>query len=58
MVIAGAPKYHNNRKDTIVNPQVIIEVLSGSTQVYDSPSETLCERDEKFKTYRTIPGFQ
>lgn len=50
MVIAGEPEYYNNRKDTIVNPQVIIEVLSGSTQSYD--------RDEKFKTYRTIPAFQ
>lgn len=50
MVIAGKPEYHNNRKDTIVNPQVIIEVLSDSTQTYD--------RDEKFKTYRTIPSFQ
>lgn len=50
MVIAGQPEYHNNRQDTIVNPQVIIEVLSDSTQTYD--------RDEKFKTYRTIPSFQ
>jgi Uma2 family endonuclease len=50
MVIAGQPEYHDNRKDTIINPQVVIEVLSGSTQAYD--------RDEKFKAYRTIPSFQ
>ena len=50
MVIAGQPEYHNNRKDTIINPQVVIEVLLGSTQAYD--------RDEKFKAYRTIPSFQ
>ncbi|XHX80664.1 MAG: Uma2 family endonuclease [Stenomitos frigidus ULC029] len=56
--IAGQTEYYDNRQDPIVNPQVIIKVLSGSTQAYDSPSETLCDRDEKFKTYRTIPGFQ
>jgi Uma2 family endonuclease len=50
MVIAGAPEYHDNRKDTIVNPIVIIEVLSKSTQSYD--------RDEKFSAYGTIPTFQ
>ena len=33
-------------------------MLSGSTQAYDSPSETLCERAEKFKAYRTISSFQ
>jgi Uma2 family endonuclease len=50
MVIAGQPEYYDNRKDTITNPQVIIEVLSKSTKSYD--------RGDKFKFYRTIPGFQ
>ncbi len=50
MVIAGQPEYYSDRKDTITNPQVVIEVLSNSTQAYD--------RDEKFKVYRTIPAFQ
>jgi Uma2 family endonuclease len=50
MVIAGQPEYYNNRKDTITNAQVIIEVLSKSTKNYD--------RGEKFRFYQTIPGFQ
>ncbi len=50
MVIAGKPEYHENRKDTITNPQVIIEVLSKSTRNYD--------RGDKFSYYRTIPSFQ
>ncbi|HAZ48424.1 MAG TPA: hypothetical protein DDW76_34325 [Cyanobacteria bacterium UBA11369] len=50
MVIAGKPEYHENRKDTIINPQVIIEVLSKSTKGYDL--------GDKFSYYRTIPTFQ
>ena len=50
MVIAGQPEYYNNRKDTITNPQVIIEVLSKSTKGYD--------RGNKFRFYQTIPTFQ
>ncbi|MES1021730.1 Uma2 family endonuclease [Gloeocapsa sp. BRSZ] len=50
MVTAGEPEYYNNRTDTITNPQVIIEVLSDSTQGYD--------REEKFRAYRTIASFQ
>jgi Uma2 family endonuclease len=50
MVIAGKPEYYDNRKDTITNPQAIIEVLSKSTRNYD--------RVDKFSYYRTIPSFQ
>lgn len=50
MVIAGQPEYYNSRKDTITNPQIIIEVLSESTQGYD--------RDQKFVADRKIPTFQ
>ncbi|KAM3103658.1 Uma2 family endonuclease [Phormidesmis sp. 146-12] len=38
------------RKDTIVNPIAIAEVLSKSTRDYD--------HGEKFSAYRTIPSFQ
>ena len=38
------------RKDTVMNPIVIAEILSDSTKAYD--------RDEKFAAYRTITGFQ
>ncbi|MDY7016480.1 MAG: Uma2 family endonuclease [Cyanobacteriota bacterium] len=50
MVISGKPQYHDNRKDTITNPQVIVEVLSKSTRNYD--------RGDKFDYYKTIPPFQ
>ena len=50
MIIQGKPAYYENRKDTITNPLVIIEVLSKSTQEYDQTN--------KFKFYRTIPGFR
>lgn len=50
MVVADEPEFFNNRKDIILNPQVIIEVLSKSTQSYD--------RESKFAAYRTISSFQ
>jgi len=50
MVIAGQPNYYENRKEAIVNPQTIIEVLSKSTQNYD--------RSDKFRYYRTLPSFK
>jgi Uma2 family endonuclease len=43
MVICGQPKFVKGRTDTITNPQVIIEVLSESTEKYD--------RTEKFQAY-------
>jgi Uma2 family endonuclease len=38
------------RKDTLVNPLLIVEVLSESTADYD--------RGDKFAAYRSIPGFE
>ena len=45
MVIAGEPEYHNDRTDTIANPQLIVEVQSESTQGYD--------HEGKFEAYRS-----
>ncbi|MDB9374571.1 Uma2 family endonuclease [Nodularia sphaerocarpa] len=50
MILADEPEFFNNRKDIIVNPQVIFEVLSKSTKGYD--------RENKFEAYRTISTFQ
>lgn len=50
MVVVGPVDYHRNRTDIICNPQVIIEVLSKSTEDYD--------RLGKFSLYRTLPSFQ
>ncbi|QKQ77570.1 Uma2 family endonuclease [Nostoc sp. TCL240-02] len=58
MVLPKPLELQTGRKDTVVNPCFIAEVLSKSTQNYDSPAETLCERGEKFVAYRKIPTFQ
>jgi Uma2 family endonuclease len=50
MVVEGEPEYFQNRTDTILNPILIVEVLSQGTKGYD--------RESKFDSYRTIPGFQ
>lgn len=50
MLVAGEAEYYNNRMDTILNPQVIVEVLSKSTEGYD--------KEGKFEIYRTVESFQ
>ena len=47
MIIAGEPLFSDNRNDEILNPCLIIEVLSPSTSSYD--------RGDKFRYYRSIP---
>lgn len=58
MVIAGRPEYYNNRKDTITNPLLIVEVLSELTKTYDREALPERYRIEKFKAYGTIATFQ
>jgi Uma2 family endonuclease len=48
MVICGDVEYAAEQKDTVLNPAVIVEVLSPSTQDYD--------RGPKFDHYRTLPS--
>ncbi len=50
MVIQGQPIYYGKGKLNVTNPQIIVEVLSQSTQGYD--------RGNKFKFYRSIATFQ
>jgi Uma2 family endonuclease len=50
MVIDGKLQLQKGRKDTVMNPLLIVEVLSNSTADYD--------RGDKFTAYRSIPGFQ
>lgn len=50
VVICGAPDYFENRRDAIVNPTLIVEVASDSTEVYD--------RTDKFDEYCTLESFQ
>ena len=44
VVICGEPKYHDEYRDVVLNPTVIIEVLSKSTESFD--------RGEKFQRYQ------
>lgn len=44
-VVCGESLFHDERRDVLVNPAVIFEVLSPSTEAYD--------RGEKFLRYRT-----
>ena len=47
MVIQGEPVLQEGRTDTVLNPVLVVEVLSKSTRSYD--------RGDKFVCYRTIP---
>jgi Uma2 family endonuclease len=44
------PRFDDQQKDTLLNPNVIIEVLSDSTEAYD--------RGKKFQHYRTLESLQ
>jgi Uma2 family endonuclease len=44
------PQFEDETPDTLLNPRVVVEVLSDSTEKYD--------RGVKFAHYRTIPSFQ
>src|SRR5256886_16202282 len=45
MIVCGEAKFHDKHGDVLLNPLVIFEVLSPSTEKYD--------RGEKFRRYRT-----
>lgn len=47
-VVCGDPQLETNGGDVLLNPVVLIEVLSESTEAYD--------RGKKFEHYRTIPS--
>ncbi len=49
-LVCGRPEFTDDARDTLLNPRVVIEVLSTSTEAYD--------RGDKFAGYRTIPSFQ
>jgi Uma2 family endonuclease len=50
VVICSPPQYYKGREDTIINPLVVVEVLSKSTQEFD--------RTTKFEMYRSLPSFK
>ena len=49
-VVCGRPEFEDDKLDTLLNPLILVEVLSSSTADYD--------RGTKFTNYRTILSFR
>lgn len=45
-VVCGNPRFEDETSDTLLNPRIVVEVLSDSTEAYD--------RGEKFAQYRSV----
>jgi Uma2 family endonuclease len=50
VVVCNRPQLADNQFDTLLNPTILIEVLSPSTEAYD--------RGKKFGHYRTLDSLQ
>ena len=50
MALCGDQQFHDDRRDLLLNPSLIVEVLSDSTEGYD--------RGGKFALYRRIPSLR
>ncbi|HVT04762.1 MAG TPA: Uma2 family endonuclease [Thermoanaerobaculia bacterium] len=50
VAICGQPRFEDTHLDTLLNPMVIVEVLSESTEAYD--------RGEKFAQYRRVDSLR
>lgn len=50
MIVEGKPIYQGKGKSTIINPSLIVEVLSKSTKNYD--------QNDKFDAYRCLESFK
>ena len=49
-VVCDQPQYEDDHKDVLLNPLLIVEVLSPSTEAYD--------RGQKFRHYQTCPSLR
>jgi Uma2 family endonuclease len=49
-VVCGRPEFEDERHDILLNPMLIVEVLSPSNEAYD--------RGAKFREYRTLDSLQ
>lgn len=49
-VVCGEPQFHDERTDVILNPTLIVEVLSESTAGFD--------RGDKFQAYQQLGSLQ
>jgi Uma2 family endonuclease len=50
VAVCGEPELLDDRQDVLLNPSLIVEVLSDSTEAYD--------RGDKFALYRQIPSLR
>ena len=50
LVVCGAPQLEDEHFDTLVNPKVVVEVLSDSTRRFD--------REQKYSAYKTIASHE
>ena len=50
MALCGEQQFHDGRRDLLLNPSLIVELLSDSTEGYD--------RGEKFALYRRLPSLK
>ena len=50
VVVCGQPQFLDDQLDTLLNPDLIVEVLSDSTRNYD--------RGDKFQQYRGVSSFR
>ena len=50
VIVCEEPRFEDDAFDTLLNPIILVEVLSPSTEVYD--------RREKFAHYRQLPSLQ
>ncbi|KPV51081.1 hypothetical protein SE17_23260 [Kouleothrix aurantiaca] len=49
-IVCGMPQFDDSKQDTLLDPIVVIEILSPSTERYD--------RGKKFQNYRTVNSLQ
>ncbi len=50
LVVCGPPRFQDDKRDTLLNPRLVIEVLSDSSEAYD--------RGDKFAQYRSIDSLR
>lgn len=50
VIVCGPPEFEDYNHDTLLNPQVVVEILSDSTERYD--------RGAKFRHYRQVPSLR
>lgn len=50
VIVCAEPRFEDEHHDTLLNPHVLVEVLSPTTEKYD--------RGTKFRHYREIPSLQ